>query len=272
MAKGRPEIDSSRKTHIAEVIRKYRMRAKLEQGELAQLLHVTRGAVGNWERCLSRPDFDTIPLLCKELRIPVTELLDLDPELTLEGEDQDLLDLYHSLQPDDQASARFFMEQLEWRARKREHEVIRGSFRRRTLMDQASAAGFGAPMEDYAENETVYVRSNPASERCTCIIKVNGHSMEPIYPDGSKVYVDEKQEVHFGDDGVFILNGEALIKKMTPEGLYSYNADKETYPTRKVYDTDTFKAVGKVIGRVGDFDIPTGDELLAIEDAFKTEE
>ena len=127
-------------------------------------------------------------------------------------------------------------------------------------------------MEDYAEDEMVFVRSNPASEKCTCIIKVNGHSMEPRYPDGSKVYVDENSEIRFGDDGVFILNGEALIKKMTPEGLYSYNADKETYPTRKVYDTDTFKVVGKVIGRVGDFDIPTGDELLAIEDAFKTEE
>ena len=272
MVKKRPEIDNDRKSHIAGVIRKYRLQAKLEQGELARLLHVTPAAVGNWERCLSRPDLDTIPILCRELRIPVTELLDLEPELTLTGEDRNLLDLYHSLQPDDQASARFFMEQLEWRARKREHEVIRSSFRRRMLMEQASAAGFGAPMEDYADNEMVYVRSNPASERCTCIIKVNGHSMEPNYPDGSKVYVDEKQEVHFGDDGVFILNGEALIKKMTPEGLYSYNDDKETYPTRKVYDTDTFKAVGKVIGRVGDFDIAAGDELLAIEDAFKTEE
>ena len=127
MVKKRPEIDSERKSHIAGVIRKYRLQAKLEQGELARLLHVTPAAVGNWERCLSRPDLDTIPLLCKELRIPVTELLDLAPELTLAGEDRDILNLYHSLQPDDQASARFFMEQLEWRARKREQEVIRGS-------------------------------------------------------------------------------------------------------------------------------------------------
>ena len=269
MVKKRPEIDTERKSHIAGVIRKYRLQAKLEQRELAKLLHVTPAAVGNWERSLSRPDLDTIPLLCRELRIPVTELLDLDPELTMTGEDRDLLDLYHSLQPDDQASARFFMEQLEWRARKKENELIRGSFCRRTLMEQASAAGFGAPMEDYAENETVYVRSNPASEKCTCIIKVNGHSMEPIYPDGSKVYVDEKQEVHFGDDGVFILNGEALIKKMTREGLYSYNQDKTTYPTRTIYESDNLKIVGKVIGRVGDFDIPEGEELREVESAFK---
>ena len=271
MVKKRPEIDSERKSHIAGVIRKYRLQAKLEQGELARLLHVTPAAVGNWERCLSRPDLDTIPLLCRELRIPVTELLDLNPELTLNGEDRDLLELYHSLQPDDQASVRFFMEQLEWRARKREQEVIRGSFRRRTLMEQASAAGFGAPMEDYSENETVYVRSNPASEKCTCIIKVNGHSMEPIYPDGSKVYVDQKSEVHFGDDGVFVLNGEALIKKMTRDGLYSYNQDKAAYPTRTIYESDNLKIVGKVIGRVGDFDIPEGDELREVEGAFKDE-
>lgn len=272
MVKKRPEIDNDRKSHIAGVIRKYRLQAKLEQGELARLLHVTPAAVGNWERCLSRPDLDTIPILCRELGISVTELLDLDPELSLTGEDRNLLDLYHSLQPDDQASARFFMEQLDWRAKKRAREALKAPFLRRILREQASAAGYGAPMEDYAEDEMVYVRSNPASEKCTCIIKVNGHSMEPRYPDGSKVYVDENSEVRFGDDGVFILNGEALIKKMTPEGLYSYNADKETYPTRKVYDTDSFKAVGKVIGRVGDFDIPAGDELLAVEDAFKTEE
>ena len=128
MVKKRPEIDTERKSHIAGVIRKYRLQAKLEQRELARLLHVTPAAVGNWERSLSRPDLDTIPLLCRELRIPVTELLDLDPELTMTGEDRDLLDLYHSLQPDDQASVRFFMEQLEWRAKKREQEVIRGSF------------------------------------------------------------------------------------------------------------------------------------------------
>ncbi len=271
MAKSRPEIDRERKSHIAGVIRKYRLQAHLEQGELAKLLHVTPAAVGNWERCLSRPDLDTIPLLCRELRIPVTELLGLEPELTLTGEDRDLLDLYHSLEPDDQASARFFMEQMEGRARKRKHEAIKASFCRRMLMEQASAAGFGAPMEDYAENEMVYVRSNPASERCTCIIKVNGHSMEPNYPDGTKVYVDEKQAVRFGDDGVFILNGEALIKKLTREGLYSYNQDKETYPTRTVYDTDTFKVVGKVIGRVGDFDLPEGDELREVKRAFKGE-
>lgn len=272
MAKSRPEIDNSRKMHIAAIIRKYRLEAKLEQGELARLIHVTPAAVGNWERCLSRPDLDTIPLLCRELRIPVTELLDMEPELSLTGDDRGLLDLYHSLSTDDQASARFFMEQMEWRAKKRAREALKAPFLRRVLREQASAAGYGAPMEDYADDEMVYVRSNPASERCTCIIKVNGESMEPKYANGSKVYVDESQEVRFGDDGVFILNGEALIKKLTPEGLYSYNPDKTAYPTRKVYDSDTFKAVGKVIGRVGDYDIPEGEELRAIEDAFKTEE
>ena len=80
MVKKRPEIDTERKSHIAGVIRKYRLQAKLEQRELAKLLHVTPAAVGNWERSLSRPDLDTIPLLCRELRISVTELLDLDPE------------------------------------------------------------------------------------------------------------------------------------------------------------------------------------------------
>ena len=102
-------------------------------------------------------------------------------------------------------------------------------------------------------------------------LEIRGHSMEPIYPDGSKVYVDEKQEVHFGDDGVFILNGEALIKKMTREGLYSYNQDKTSYPTRTIYESDNLKIVGKVIGRVGDFDIPEGEELWKVESAFKDE-
>ena len=143
MVKKRPEIDNDRKRHIASVIRKYRLQAKLEQGELAKLLHVTPAAVGNWERCLSRPDLDTIPLLCRELGISVTELLDLDPELTLTGEDRNLLDLYHSLQPDDQASARFFMEQLDWRAKKRAREALKAPFLRRVLREQASAAGLG---------------------------------------------------------------------------------------------------------------------------------
>ncbi len=49
------------------------------------------------------------------------------------------------------------------------------------------------------------------------------------------------------------------------------NLSKTTYPTRTIYESDNLKIVGKVIGRVGDFDIPEGEELWKVESAFKDE-
>ena len=72
---GRSVIDTETRTHIGQVIRKYRTAADMDQAELASKLGYSKTAIGNWELDLTRLDIANVPKLCKGLNIPVTDLL-----------------------------------------------------------------------------------------------------------------------------------------------------------------------------------------------------
>ena len=95
-----------------------------------------------------------------------------------------------------------------------------------------------------------------------------GQSMEPVYPDGSFVYIDEHREPRIGDDVVVVYEGTLYIKTFTTAGLVSYNTNKKRYPTIKVDGWQNVKCVGVVTGRVGDYDILSGQELRDVERAY----
>jgi len=50
--------------------------------------------------------------------------------------------------------------------------------------------------------------------------------MEPVYPDGSFVYIDEQREPRIGDDVVVVYEGTLYIKTFTTAGLVYYNTKK----------------------------------------------
>ena len=272
MSRSRPTVATERREHIASTIRKYREAAGYDQKELSGILHLSPNAVGMWERRQSRPDLDTIPKLCRTLQMPITEFFGVDPELTLDRADSELLALFHSLEARDQKLALNLMMELQRKNMEAQRRSLRQRVNSLVFYEQASAAGFGAPMEETSEDRTVYVYQNPASDRATSIIKVNGESMEPKYPDGCKVYVQEVKELNYGDVGIFIVNGTSLMKVYEKDGLHSLNPDQKTYPVIKIGIDDNVVIFGKVLGIVGDFEILTGESLREVEEAFAEEE
>ena len=72
--------------------------------------------------------------------------------------------------------------------------------------------------------------------------------MEPIFKDGSYIFVEEKEEIPSGTIGVVIVDGEAFIKRVWFEGnqarLESFNPE---YPDKIITRNDSFKIVGKVV-------------------------
>ena len=268
MPKSRPTINPARREHMARLIRQKRIEAGMEQGELAARVGVTANAVCNWERCLSRPDLDTLPILCRELKVSAAELLDMKPEMTLSGNERNALESYRRLSPSRQRMIQSLMDQLELDERRERARQLRSAYLRRSTFGQSAAAGPGGPMEEYATPEDVYVRANPCAERSTLLVRVNGHSMEPVYADGSMVYVDERQEPREGDDVVVIYEGTMYIKQFTRKGLVSYNPDRRQFPVIKVNGWQEVRYVGKVIGRVNEYDLAEGKELAAVEAAY----
>lgn len=60
---------------FGERIRKSRKAKGLSQEQLARKLHVTQGAVSQWEKELTRPDFDLLDALAEALDTTVSYLL-----------------------------------------------------------------------------------------------------------------------------------------------------------------------------------------------------
>jgi Predicted transcriptional regulator len=262
---GKRSVDKEESKRMGSVIRKYRTMAKLEQKQVAAVLGFTSTAVGNWELGLARPSLEIVGPLCDLLNMPLDELLGYNPITTLPAEDKTHLNRYHRLtrynkETIDQLLDRLlFMQDTEERARLREiYTVI-------TAWECSAAAGIGSPLPDYEEKQDVYVRADKIPCGATCIINVNGASMKPKYPDGCSVYVNTKAEVHNGDVGIFIVDGESYIKEMRPEGLHSYNP---SYKTIEINESTSFHCFGKVLGIVDENDVPTGSEFTRVYSAF----
>ena len=271
MPRSRPEVDTVRRERMAQIIRSKRIEAGLEQAQLAALLGVTAAAVGNWERCASRPDFDTVPGLCASLHISVAELMGLEPELSLSGTERTALESYRQMNPHQQKMIRELMDQIVQGNEREAQQRIRAMYQQINELELGAAAGPGGPLDDAVEPIPTYVRTNPLARKSTCIVRVNGHSMEPVYADGSRVYVDEKAQPQPGDDVVVIYENTMYIKRFEPEGLVSYNPDKKAFPLIKVGGWQDVKLIGKVIGPVNEYDIPSGADLQAIHTAFSPE-
>lgn len=266
---GRPVIDTERRTHVGQVIRKYRTAAGMDQAELASKLGYSKTAIGNWELGLTRPDIDNVPRLCKELNIPVTELLDMEPETALPAEDKRFLETLHQLDKFDRNTVWQIMDRLLFQQDSKEKARLRRAYLPLCQYEEAAAAGIGAPMLDYAENETVYALQSKIPHGTDGIIHVNGRSMEPTYRDGSYVYVEMGATVQPGQIGIFTVNGEAFIKEYQPDGLHSHNPRYKTIFTGEGVDV---RCCGRVTGAVADGDIATGSLIEKIEAAFDEED
>ena len=262
---GRPVVDADRRSRLGQIIRKYRMAAGMDQATLAAKLGYTKGAVGNWELGHTRPDVDSGPKLCKELNIPVTELLGIDQETALPIDDKNVLDMYHSLDRYNRHTIRQIMERLLFQQDSQEKERLRFSYGQMCLYEEAAAAGISTPMQDDVENSMVYVLKRDIPHGANGIMHVNGRSMEPEFPDGSLVYIDSNATVVYGQVGIFIVNNEAFIKEYQPDGLRSYN---HSFPTIKVEGDAVVRCCGRVLGIVGNDAIATGSLLEKVEAAF----
>lgn len=252
---------------MGQVIRQYRRKAHMEQQDVGKQLGCSGNAIGGWETGRNGPSLDVIPRLCEVLNIPIYELMGIPaPEPTLPERDARSLANLRALndynrQTADQLVLRLLAEQDQ-----AEQRTLRQYHSRLPYVDQlCPAAGPGAPAPDYAEPETLYLRASRASESSDVIMKVNGNSMEPGYPDGCRVFVNTGEETPIGEVGVFIVDGEFFIKQRQADCLYSLN---RSHTDIRFHENMDIKHYGRVIGIVDEGDVLYGEELNRVRDAF----
>ena len=82
---------------------------------------------------------------------------------------------------------------------------------------------------------------------------VRGDSMEPQFNDNDLVFVRQQPKLEDGEIGIFVLNGDSYIKKlsMRPEKTLLLSLNSEYVPM-EIGESDDLRVVGKVIGKLED--------------------
>jgi SOS-response transcriptional repressor LexA len=121
---------------------------------------------------------------------------------------------------------------------------------------------------EYLDEEQFEMESFPAASvpaGADFALRINGDSMEPVYNDKQIVWVEKTTDLHIGEVGIFIVDGEGLIKVLGEQDvdeededdfsdsyggihkqpvLISYN---KSYKPRPISASSQFTVVGRVL-------------------------
>lgn len=242
---------------LGENIKFHRKRNNLTQKDLANLLEIAPTAISAWEVGRNKPLMDNIEQMASIFNVKKSELLgDTFSELS----QPEILIIYNQLNDKrKEITLNFTKEQLK--QQQEEANIVQGDF---SINEDSNiykleqhkikhewrgpvSAGTGEFLFE-EQSEYVEIDENEVPDRSDFCLTVNGNSMEPIFKDGSYIFVEEKEEIPSGTIGVVIVDGEAFVKRVWFEGnqarLESFNkAYKDIIVTRN----DSFKIIGKVV-------------------------
>ncbi len=109
------------------------------------------------------------------------------------------------------------------------------------------SAGTGIFILGNEAEDDIELPALPEYETADFAIDVNGDSMEPDFSHEDIALVQRDAEMHIGDIGVFIVNGDAFIKELGEKELISRN---KAYKNIPIHEGDNVVCMGKVIGKV----------------------
>lgn len=243
---------------VGRRIRYYRIRAGLEQKDIALRFGITPYAVCSWESGRTRPDLSLLPQLCDLLGITLYELYGLGtPPARYTAQEEQLVAAYRSLSAGHQLAVTRLMQSLK----DAEQAGKCPDITELTLCSKQLAAGFdpGAEFED--AGEPVYLYTSDLVRQADLVFPVSGNSMEPVYHDGDLVLVQRYPgcpALRCGEVGAFIIGNSTYIKVYEKDGLHSLN---RRYRTMKFAEDDSVYLIGRVLG------ILDADDIASEQDA-----
>ncbi len=238
-----------------DLIREYRKRKGLSQEQLGLLAHVKKNAVGAWEAGRSRPDVASIPVLCRELSLPLTTFFGIRQE---DGSFEEVTERFSRLNAYNRQVALRQMDMLYdlqcqpvTRAERRLVSVYRSEL--------SAAAGVSYEIGE-ARGEKVWLAADPLTVQADEIIRVSGDSMEPTFHDGDEVLVQHCNSLREGEVGIFTNGDAGYIKEYHADGLYSHNP---AYAVMRFSEEDQVRCVGRVLGPLRKNQLATREEITS---------
>ena len=237
------------KLAFGDIIRQYRTELSMSAQELASRVGVSKSAITNWESGIRRPDISTVPVLCSVLGISISRLFGIQDAFELDQEERSTISDYRNLNLNNRyvirqtMAAMIEMQKQFYPLTYEEHRSIKRLFRN----EDKTAAGYGNPLSDSVQGETIYLYLDDDVRRADEIITVTGDSMEPTYHDGDELLVEHVQELSPGEIGIFVVNGDGFVKEYQRDGLHSHNP---AYKTMRFAPDDNVRCVGRVLSVV----------------------
>lgn len=225
-------------------LKKERKARKTSQPQLAEWLNLNMRpdkpidffTVSNWERGVAQPNFTTFLYILKWAKVQ-------DPYTLVLGKA-----LYNLNEAGVQRLNRFTHEQAELMEASRLYQPVveKPVPRQIRFYDVPVSAGTGNFLQD-AEFEMIDV-DDLVPEDADFAVPISGDSMMPLFVDKQTVYVREQETLNHGEIGIFVLNGDAYIKRLETDGshprLVSLN---KQYDPMVVGEYDRLDVLGKVV-------------------------
>ena len=238
-------------------IKEARKAKNLTQKQLAEKIGAKHNSVSDWENNKNKPDPDTIELLCGVLDITPNYLLSLET-VEFSPVEKLLIKKYRSLDPHGQDMVDTILVKeyervskygkltapatiIEFHPKQDNNLLVLPYFR------AGVSAGTGIFILGNEAEDDIELPALPEYEAADVAIDVNGDSMEPDFSHEDIALVQRDAEMHIGDIGVFIVNGDAFIKELGEKELISRNKDYKNIP---IHEGDNVVCMGKVIGKV----------------------
>lgn len=246
---------------IGSRIKERRESLGLTQVQLAELLGVTKGAIGNYETDANSPKasmlykvFDV--LQCDANYLFQDEIRERREHTASPWEMEHLVKKYRALDLYGQVAVTTLLDQehkrcIEQASEKAKMESSAEKAGSGTNLDktipfrrsyQPASAGTGMYLGP-DEFETIYVQENDLTRRASFGVPVSGDSMEPSYHDGDVLLVERAEDIKIGEIGVFTINGEGYVKERGKKELISLNPSYDP-----IQMNESILCSGRVIG------------------------
>lgn len=237
-------MNKERNRIIANNIRKYIKESKMTQKQLAELIGITPSTLSDYLNLRSNPSHGVIQKIADVFGIVKS---DID---TTYKESNDITTIYNQLTPIRQHNVLDYANhQLELQTSTDDNVIDLDTYKNEntTLTDVNGyvSAGTGEQIFDEPKFKVSVKGYVPPHD---IALQVNGDSMEPMFSDKEIIFVEKSNNIKNGQIGVFIINGEAYVKKVhVGEDRLTLVSLNKDYRDLHFYENEGVRLIGKVI-------------------------
>ena len=227
----------------------------ITQPQLAEMLGVSKGAIGNYETDANSPKatilFKVFDVLKCDANYLFQDEMGNNYPMKVSYDEYESIKKYRNLDDHGKELVNFTLDKETERIEKygKLGEVSRPvtAFPMRLISYyfKNASAGTGQLVIDNLPDKDIEIPDKPEYRNVSYAIGVNGSSMEPAFQDGDILLVEATQEIEVGDIGILQINNECFVKKLGEKELISLNKDYKNIPL-----DETAATLGKVIGKL----------------------